>query len=190
MTWFRCPSSIDYSLGRIYLGPRLASRAGLPNFKNRTHLSPRILPLLLASAAIAYACGPRGHASESPARQQSRATAKGLEASLKVSIDSAADQIRLALRLTNSDPRHLELRFPNGQTHDFVVLDTTGREIWKWSEGRLFTQSMQSRVLDRNESVTYAADWDPGSLQGTYVAVVSLRSENHPVEQSVRFEIP
>lgn len=150
-------------------------------------MSPRILPLLLASAAIAYACGPRGHASESPAKHQNKQADKGLEASLKVSVNS---EIRLALHLTNSDDRHVELRFPNGQTHDFVVLDTIGREIWKWSDGRLFTQSMQSRVLDRNETVTYAADWDPGTLQGTYVAMVSLRSENHPVEQRVRFEIP
>ena len=114
-------------------------------------------------------------------------TGKGLEASLKVSVE---DPVRLSLQLTNSDPRHLELRFPNGQTHDFVVLDTAGREVWKWSEGRIFTQAMQSRVLDRNESVTYSAECDPGSLQGTYVAMVSLRSENHSVEQRVTFEIP
>jgi hypothetical protein len=149
-------------------------------------LSPRILPLLLASAAIAYACGPRGHASESPARRQKQTT-EGLAAALNVTVK---DQVQLALRITNGDPKRVELRFPSGQTHDFVVLDTLGREIWKWSESRLFTQSMQSRVLERDETVTFAASWDPGDRHGTYVAMVSLRSDNHPLEKTVRFDIP
>jgi hypothetical protein len=149
-------------------------------------LSPRILPLLLASAAIAYACGPRGHASESPARRPKQ-TAEGLAAALAVTVK---DEVQLALKVTNSDPKRIELRFPSGQTHDFVVLDTTGREIWKWSESRLFTQSMQSRVLERDETATFAATWDPGERHGTYVAMVSLRSNNHPIEKSVRFDIP
>lgn len=149
-------------------------------------MSPRILPLLLASAAIAYACGPRSHASESPARRHKQA-AEGLAAALNVTVK---DEVQLALRITNGDPKRIELRFPSGQTHDFVVLDTTGREIWKWSESRLFTQSMQSRVLERDETVTFAASWDPGDRHGTYVAQVSLRSDNHPIEKSVRFDIP
>ena len=149
-------------------------------------MSPRILPLLLASAAIAYACGPRSHASESPARHPQN-PAEGIAAALNVTVQ---DEVQLALSVTNGEPKRIELRFPNGQTHDFVVLDTTGRQIWKWSESRLFTQSMQSRVLERNETVTFAASWDPGDRHGTYVAQVSLRSDNHPIAKSVRFEIP
>lgn len=143
---------------------------------------------MIATAAIAYACGPRGHASESPARQNTtQATEQGVQGDLKISVQ---EEVVFDLRVTNGDDRHVELRFPNGQTHDFVVQDTLGREIWKWSEGRMFTQAMQSRVLDRNESISYTTAWDPGSLSGTYVAVVSLRSENHPLEERTRFELP
>lgn len=110
-----------------------------------------------------------------------------MEARLSVTV---REQIRLALTVTNGEPRRVELRFPNGQTHDFTVLDSTGRTVWKWSEGRLFTQAMQSRVLEHEEIATYAATWDPGDLRGSFVAVVRLRSENHPVEQRASFDVP
>ena len=41
----------------------------------------------------------------------------------------------------------LELRFPDGQTHDFVVKDFAGKVIWRWSEGRMFTSAMRSETL-------------------------------------------
>ena len=98
--------------------------------------------------------------------------------------------MRLDFRVTNGAARAVELSFPTGHTHEFVVTDTTGREVWKWSDGRLFTQVMQSRVLDHSESADYQAAWEPGSQHGTFVAVVTLRSENHPMEQRVTFQVP
>jgi hypothetical protein len=141
---------------------------------------------LLPLAFFAYACGPRPPAKETSVRKPGN-TAKTLQARLDVAV---ANGVHLALHVSNDAAKSVELNFPSGQTHDFIVTDTTGREVWKWSTGRLFTQAMQNKVLGREESVAYRADWDPGPLHGTYVAVVSLKSENHPMEQRVRFEIP
>ena len=41
----------------------------------------------------------------------------------------------------------VELDFPDGQTHDFVVLDAAGSEVWRWSDGRMFTQAHAEQVL-------------------------------------------
>ena len=141
---------------------------------------------LLVPALFAYACGPRPPAKETHVRKPGN-TAQSLAAKVDVAV---ANGVHLALHVSNEASKAVELNFPSGHTHDFVVTDTTGREVWKWSEGRLFTQAMQNKVLGREESVAYRADWDPGQLHGTYIAVVSLRSENHPIEQRVRFDIP
>ena len=54
----------------------------------------------------------------------------------------------------------------------------------------MFTQALQTRVLDEDETASYEAAWPARSAHGAFTAVASLRSENHPVEQRVRFVIP
>ena len=71
-----------------------------------------------------------------------------------------------------------------------AVMDSAGREVWRWSDGRIYTQSLQSRVLESTESFSYSAAWKPEALHGNFVAVAYLKSENHPLEQRVAFSLP
>ena len=76
---------------------------------------------------------------------------------------------------TGNDP--VDLRFRDGQTVEFVILED-GTERWRWSDGRLFTQAIQSERLDSDESVVYEGTWsalEPGS----YRARATLCAENH-----------
>ncbi|NUQ12853.1 MAG: hypothetical protein HUU26_11120 [Gemmatimonadaceae bacterium] len=99
------------------------------------------------------------------------------------------DGIELAFRVTNNEVRKLELQFPSGQTHDFAVVDSLGREIWRWSEGRLFTQALQTRVLESNASLSWSARWRESLAPGRYAAIATLLSENRPIEQRVEFVV-
>lgn len=151
-------------------------------------------PVLLAAAAAALilACGPRAqHKDSVEARDLSTVSAASpdtaLAASTRVSIDGGVD---LTLHVTNLHDRAMELRFPNGQTHEFVVLDSTGREIWRWSEGRLFTQTLQARLLGARETVDFTSRWDAAGKSGRFTAVSTLRSANHPVQERVDFVLP
>lgn len=149
-------------------------------------MTPRFAPALLSWTLVLYACGPRPPAQETHVRKPGN-TAQSLTSALNVSVKG---KVQLAFTVTNGTARAVELNFPTGHTHDFVVTDTAGRELWKWSEGRLFTQAMQNKVIDRGSTVAYEAGWNPGNLHGTFLAVVSLNSDNHPIEQRTRFEIP
>jgi hypothetical protein len=146
----------------------------------------RIISVLLLAAAVIYACGPRSHAAEAPPRKRT-AKGAGIEGALNVKV---ADRVSFALQVTNNAARRVELVFPSGQTYDLAVMDSLGREVWRWSEGRLFTQSLQARVLESAESLSYSAAWKPESLHGSFVAVAYLKSENHPLEQRVAFSLP
>ena len=150
-------------------------------------MSSRLFPVLLLTAALAFACGPRSRANEPEVGTRSRTSGQPLASSLDVRV---ADGVRFALHVTNEAQKSLELTFPDGQTHDIVVLDAAQREVWRWSDGRMFTQALQTRVLDEDETASYEAAWPARSVHGAFTAVASLRSENHPVEQRVRFVIP
>jgi hypothetical protein len=150
-------------------------------------MSTRLVPLLLLAAAVAFACGPRLHSKESAPGHRRSADAPAIGASLDVTVK---DRVDFALRVTNNADKRLELNFPSGQTHDIVVLDQAGQEVWRWSQGRMFTQALQNRVLASDETLSYKASWSSEAKHGTFVAVASLRSENHPIEQRVRFTLP
>lgn len=145
----------------------------------------RLAVALVISAAVLYACGPRSHAETNPRKHS---TSGPLVAS---SLDVAVgNDVQFVLHVTNKAQKRLELTFPSGQTYEVAVLDSLGREVWRWSEGRMFTQALQNKVLEANETMSVEAEWRPVSLRGSFVAVASLRSENHPLERRVPFSLP
>ena len=148
--------------------------------------------LALAIAAVgllAFACGPRSHSSETAAVPPSmvRQDDSPLATSLNVTVD---DGVRFAFNVMNASAKKIELAFPSGQTHEFVVLDADGREVWRWSASRMFTQALQTKMLDAGETMAYDERWSPDSLSGTFTAVATLNSSSHPVETRVLFTIP
>lgn len=144
-----------------------------------------LLSAIVFFAGVAYACGPRARSAE-PERRNTVAD-RPVDATLDVKV---RDGIEIAFRVTNNEQRKLELRFPSGQTHEFVVSDQAGREIWRWSEGRMFTQALQNRVLDASASLTWSAAWRGALVPGRYVAIATLLSENKPLEERVEFSVP
>jgi hypothetical protein len=143
-----------------------------------------VLSALLLLAGVAYACGPRGRSAEPEGSRI--VTGDSLDAVLEVKV---RDGIEFALRVTNHTAAKLELLFPTGQTHDFAVVDLAGREMWRWSEGRMFTQAFMNRILDTNGTLRMGATWRSSVPPGRYTAIATVLSENRPLEERVEFEV-
>lgn len=161
-------------------------------------MNSRVVIWLLTAGAIALALAPLTHHGESaastieevtiPPRHNADAPSKPeLATSLELSVKK---DVAFTLHVTNTSDSHVEINFPNGQTHDFIVYDALGREIWRWSNGRMFTQTVRNKLLAGKETVTYEEHWKPGARTGTFTAVARLESSNHPVEQRVQFTLP
>ncbi len=151
-------------------------------------MQSRFVIALFAAGGIAFACGPRPHESEAANASapivRPRPGAPALATTLELSVSSVVD---LRLHITNGTAKQIELTFPSGQTHDFYILDAAGREVWRWSTGRMFTQSLQNRIVDAGGTVSYSERWDGPMVAGTYTAVAVLLSSNHRTEQRVEF---
>jgi hypothetical protein len=165
-------------------------------------MNTRLAISLLIAGALAFACGPRSH-SEAPAALASalpidagtstppppekstrrvpsgRSTAK-IEAQFDVEVKD--HMVRFALGVTNASAKHIQLDFANGQAYDFTVVDSLGRKVWRWSDGRLFTQGVQNKQLSHGESMQARETWKRAA-PGHYTAIATLRSANFPVEQ-------
>src|SRR3982750_2862356 len=114
----------------------------------RSLSASRVAIALLCAGALAFACGPRTHseaastaslATAAPVVQQGAPHAHNDGAPLAARLEGKIEQrsVQFALHVTNQSRKHVELAFPNGQTHEFVVVDSTGRERWRWSAARL-----------------------------------------------------
>lgn len=151
-----------------------------------------ILPLLCA-ASVAFAAAPLSHNEKSIATVKH--TAGEMAAPIVTTFDVTrpngdADKLRFTLNVKNNTAKMLELRFPDGQTHDFVVKDFAGKEVWRWSEGRMFTSAMKSETIKGKGETAFEESWETKGLHGSFTAVAILKSDNFPVETSVQFLLP
>src|ERR1700682_242674 len=151
-----------------------------------------ILPLLCA-ASVAFAAAPFSHDGKAIASTKHNAEEKTAPIVSTFDITRPkehAEKLKFSLRVTNNTSKMLELRFTDGQTHDFVVKDFAGKEVWKWSEGRMFTSAMRSETLKGKGQTTFEESWSPKGMHGSFTAVAMLRSNNFPIETTVQFVLP
>jgi hypothetical protein len=142
----------------------------------------RALTILALLALPGIACSdpqapPAGHEPELPV-EQSTAEAHDTVETVIVELEligpeGAAQRtfarrapIRLHLTLRNPSPSEVALSFSSGRTHDAVVLGPDGREIWRWSNGRQFTQALSSIELAPGAESHFELVCDPGDTGG------------------------
>jgi hypothetical protein len=151
----------------------------------------RIIFGLVCAAVLAFACGPRPSTGESAGvaraarAHASSQTGPALVSSLAVVVKKG---VAMSFRVVNEGSKRLEVNFPSGQTHDVVVVDSLGREVWRWSAGRMFTQSLQNKVLHASDTLDYDAVWE-NAPAGKYTAIATLASENFPMERRAEFVV-
>lgn len=171
-------------------------------------MKSRFVISLLCVGAVAFACGPRARndasssgagsttlaATRSVAQQGKARMAPDAKSTSPISaalvVQRQATTIHFALQVVNSGRRSIELTFPSGQTHEFVVLDSAGKEVWRWGTGRLFTQALQNKLLARGESLDMRESWTAPTLKpGRYTVVATLKSENYPVTETTELTV-
>jgi hypothetical protein len=77
-----------------------------------------------------------------------------LRATFKVSVRDAgpaSDRILAVLQLRTTAPDGIRLKFPGGQEFEAVLRDEAGNDIWRWSDGLVFTEG--------SHEVTIGAGW-------------------------------
>jgi hypothetical protein len=175
-------------------------------------MNTRLIIPLLCAGALAFACGPRSRsepsaalatalpvraasltsspssaAEHAPRRSTAASKASAAKLDSRLKVDVAQHEVRFALDVTNVGGKHAEVDFPSGQSYDFVVVDSAGHEVWQWSNGRMFTQTVQNKQLAGGESMQVAEHWK--ATAGRYTAIATLRSSNYPVEERAEFVV-
>lgn len=83
------------------------------------------------------------------------------------------------------------LRFDDGRQFDFVV-HQDGKEVWRWSDGRVFHQAVHTRSIDAGALHTFVHVWDGRDDQNNPVqgeAVVEAFLLTNPVQKTNRITV-
>ena len=164
-------------------------------------MSSRFVISMVCVAAVAFACGPRTRSetaqsaalttvatTSASVTQQGTSKDGALAATLYVRNNESP--MRLALHVVNTTKKRVELTFPSGQTHDFVILDSVGREVWRWGKGRMFTQNLRNKLLTGGESLELEESVGRVTLApGRYTVRGVLASQNYPVVEEAELTV-
>lgn len=109
-----------------------------------------------------------------------------LEGGLTVSV--TADAVGFAFSVANTGSEPVELEFRSGKTADVVVYADEA-EVWRWSEGRMFTQAIRTETVQPGDAWRTEMTWtDPGP--GEYTAEASLAATGAQAVDRVAFQVP
>jgi hypothetical protein len=149
-------------------------------------MNGRVSFVMLVVAVLAFACT-RSRTGELLSTSKSHHK-KGAAVASALDVH-VQDGVQFALRVMNDGDKKVELNFESGKTHDIEVLDASGKPVWRWSDGRMFTSAYQNKVLRTDDTLSFRETWQPPA-PGRYTAIVRLVSENYPQVQRAEFAIP
>jgi hypothetical protein len=81
------------------------------------------------------------------------------------------EPVELTLQVVNRGPRPVTLQFRDSQRYDFLIRNTQGQEVWRWSADQMFAQVLGQETLSP----------DGGNLTYRVVARATLRRGSYTV---------
>jgi hypothetical protein len=107
-----------------------------------------------------------------------------LEAALKVTV---GDGVEFSFSVVNAGDRPVERTFRDACRADFAVY-RDGREVWRYSDGRAFAQTVSTAEFQPGEAATFEATW-PDPDPGEYTAEAALRVSDGSVTARTPFSV-
>ena len=78
---------------------------------------------------------------------------------------ASGQPVALVLEMINRGAVPVSMATPTSQLYDFTVV-REGTEVWRWSEGKLFTAQITEVVLGPGQTGQYKAVWDGKGKDG------------------------
>jgi len=96
------------------------------------------------------------------------------------------EPVSITLVKTNISSSPRTLTYTTGQRYDFEAVRTDGRVVWRWSQGRVFTQQTGTVTLQPGENQVFTATWDQRNQQGNLVTPQDITIRGYNWAQGLR----
>lgn len=107
-----------------------------------------------------------------------------LDTALEVTV---GDGVEFSFAVVNAGDTPIELTFRDACRADFAVYDA-GKEVWRYSDGRAFAQTLTDLDLQPGEEATFEETW-PDPVPGDYTAEATLRVRERDISAQTPFSV-
>ena len=98
------------------------------------------------------------------------------------------EEIELFLEITYNGSETVTLNFNSGQQYDFYILSSEETELWRWSDGKGFTQALTELVIPAGETFAVTEVWDQTLPGDEIIAIGSYTVFGSFLDQSPEAE--
>jgi len=96
-------------------------------------------------------------------------TTVSLSLELENTVYSLGEPVLMSFAVINESPNEpARLSFSSAQRYDFIV-QRDGKEIWRWSRGRVFAMLAAEIPIEPGESLTFTESWDQRDNQKGFI---------------------
>lgn len=101
---------------------------------------------------------------------------------MQVDVDIIDHQAKIAITLTNHSNEIKKLEFPTSQKYEIIITDENNQEVYRYSEGKMFTQALEYAIIKQGESIKWEEIWDYSNEEitpGVYEVQISIIPANN-----------
>lgn len=96
------------------------------------------------------------------------------------------EPVNITLFKTNITSTPRNLFYPTGQRFEFEAVRADGTVVWRWSQGRVFTQVAETVTLQPGQTQVFRATWDQRNQQGNLVIPQTITIRGYNWAQGLR----
>jgi len=99
---------------------------------------------------------------------------------------SVGELIMMTFKIFNYTEEDIVFHFNTSQRYDFIIEDEEGKEIWCWSEGRMFAMMLGEETLGpTNPEIIYATEYKGKLGSGYYKVTGILVAKDRPMSGNI-----
>ncbi|MFN7251743.1 MAG: BsuPI-related putative proteinase inhibitor [Anaerobacillus sp.] len=112
-------------------------------------------------------------------------------------IEEVGDRMRFELSLTNEGDEKTFIQFPSGQQFEIIVRNQDNQEVYRYSDGKMFTMALVMREIAPSETLVWRDEWEEatpglytvtGELQIMSINGESVDREQFKIEKTIQIK--
>ena len=110
----------------------------------------------------------------------------GVAMNVEKSVYGEGEPVFMEFRLFNYTNSPIGLQYTSSQRFDFVIRDKDDREIWRWSNDKMFAQRISEKVLGpQNREMAFETRFGGRLEKGSYKLTGISTAKNYPASATV-----
>ena len=137
----------------------------------------RLISVVLLLVLTVFLTGARRRPKKQPKTQKEDTL------SCKVEVSVKKPKATFTLTVANAGEKEVPLKTKTSQKYDFVIKDSTGKIVWQWSKGKVFSQVIADVSVSPKGELGFTEKWDYKDLEDKRIVPAKYKVQGIVLEE-------